>query len=114
MSGVASLTMMDALGLAFVYLLFWVILCGLTSRLRWSSVANAATLAAAWLILVLILPTLANVLVNRAIPVAQDAEIALTQRTHRPAIGGHDLCGLDGESDAEGTFTLSRCVRSRR
>ena len=79
-SGVAPLTMLAVLGLAFVYLLFWVLLCGLTSRLRWSSVANAATLAAAWLILVLIFPTLANVLVNRAIPVDQGAEIALAQR----------------------------------
>ena len=79
-SGVAPLTMLAVLGLAFVYLLFWVLVCGLTSRLRWSSVANAATLAAAWLILVLIFPTLANVLVNRAIPVDQGAEIALAQR----------------------------------
>lgn len=62
------------------YLLFWVGLCALVDRLRWSSVANAATLAALWLVLVLVLPTLGNVAINRAIPVNQGAEIALAQR----------------------------------
>jgi ABC-2 type transport system permease protein len=62
------------------YLLFWIALAALVGRLCWSSVANAATLAAAWLVLVLIVPTLANVLINRVIPVDQGAEIALAQR----------------------------------
>jgi ABC-2 type transport system permease protein len=62
------------------YLLFWAGLAGLVARLRWSSVANAATLAAAWLVLVLIVPTLAHVAINRVIPVDQGAEIALAQR----------------------------------
>lgn len=79
-SGVKPLTILAVLGLAFAYLSFWVLVCGLAGRLRWSSVANAATLAAAWLILVLILPTLANVVVNRAIAVDQGAEISLAQR----------------------------------
>jgi len=62
------------------YLLFWIALTVLIARLGWSSVANAATLAACWLVLVLVLPTLANVMINRAIPVDQGAEIALAQR----------------------------------
>ncbi|WP_374943712.1 DUF3526 domain-containing protein [Sphingomonas sp.] len=62
------------------YLLFWIALAALVARLRWSSVANAATLAAAWLVLVLIVPTLANVAVNAAVPVNQGAEIAMAQR----------------------------------
>jgi ABC-2 type transport system permease protein len=62
------------------YLLFWVGLATLIGRLRWSSVTNAATLVATWLVLVLIAPTLANVAINAAIPVDQGAEIALAQR----------------------------------
>nr|WP_313427257.1 DUF3526 domain-containing protein [Brevundimonas diminuta] len=73
-------TVLLVLVLVAAYLLFWVGLSALVSRLRWSSVANAATLAAAWLVLVLIVPTLANVAINRAIPVNQGAEIAMAQR----------------------------------
>jgi ABC-2 type transport system permease protein len=62
------------------YLLFWMGLAALVGRLRWSSVANAATLAASWLVLVLVLPTLAHVAINQAVPVGQGAEIALAQR----------------------------------
>ncbi|MBB3349257.1 DUF3526 domain-containing protein [Sphingomonas sp. BK069] len=62
------------------YLLFWIGIAALVGRLRWSSVANAATLAAGWLVLVLVVPTLAHVAINRAVPVAQGAEIALAQR----------------------------------
>lgn len=62
------------------YLLFWIAVALLVSRLRWSSVANAAALAATWLVLALALPTLANVVINRALPVEQGSEIALAQR----------------------------------
>ncbi|HEY0959264.1 MAG TPA: DUF3526 domain-containing protein [Novosphingobium sp.] len=62
------------------YLLFWIALALLVGRLAWSSVANAATLAACWLVLTLVLPTLAHVTINSAVPVDQGAEIALAQR----------------------------------
>jgi ABC-2 type transport system permease protein len=62
------------------YLLFWVGLAALVGELGWSSVANAATLAASWLVLVLVVPTLAHVAINAAVPVGQGAEIALAQR----------------------------------
>ncbi|AEG47852.1 putative ABC transporter permease [Sphingobium chlorophenolicum L-1] len=78
--GVAIGTIAAVLVLIAAYLLFWIALAALVGRLRWSSVANAATLAAAWLLLVLIVPTLANVAINQAIPVNQGAEIALAQR----------------------------------
>lgn len=65
---------------AAAYLLFWIAISALVGRLRWSSVANAAALAAAWLVLVLVVPTLAHVAINRAIPVNQGAEIALAHR----------------------------------
>jgi ABC-2 type transport system permease protein len=58
----------------------WTGLSTLIDRLRWSSVANAASLVALWLVLVLVLPTLGHVVINRVIPVDQGAEIALAQR----------------------------------
>ncbi|MFC3713344.1 DUF3526 domain-containing protein [Sphingoaurantiacus capsulatus] len=78
--GVPVATLAIVLLLVGGYLLFWIGLAALVGRPRWSSVANAATLAASWLVLVLIVPTLANVVINQAIPVNQGAEIALAQR----------------------------------
>jgi ABC-2 type transport system permease protein len=78
--GVGFATILIVLLSIIAYLLFWTGLAALVGRLRWSSVANAATLAASWLMLVLVVPTLANVAINQAIPVNQGAEIALAQR----------------------------------
>jgi len=78
--GVSANAILIVLALIAAYLLFWIALAALIARLRWSSVANAATLAALWLVLVLIVPTLAHVAINQAIPVNQGAEIALAQR----------------------------------
>lgn len=80
LSGVSAMAILAALGLIAAYLLFWAVLALLVGRLRWSSVANAATLAACWLMLVLVIPTLAHVAINRAVPVDQGAEITLAQR----------------------------------
>ncbi|PXA99916.1 ABC transporter permease, partial [Nostoc sp. 3335mG] len=80
LSGVAASTMLLIVAVAGAYLLFWIGLAGLVSRLSHGSTANAATLAGAWLVFVLVLPTLANVVINRAIPVDEGARIALAQR----------------------------------
>jgi ABC-2 type transport system permease protein len=48
--------------------------------LQWSSLANAATLAAAWLIATLVLPALAHLGINASIPVPQGVELTLAQR----------------------------------
>lgn len=79
-SGAASPSILLILVALAAYLLFWIALTLLVSRFGWSSVANAATLAGCWLVLVLVLPTLAHVAINREIPVNQGAEIALAQR----------------------------------
>lgn len=79
-SGVGAGAILLILLVIAAYLLFWIGLAALIGRLRWSSVANAATLAACWLVLVLIAPTLAHVAINRAVPITQGAEIALAQR----------------------------------
>jgi ABC-2 type transport system permease protein len=78
--GVGAATILIVLALASAYLLYWIALAVLIGRLRWSSVANAAALAATWLVLVLIVPTLCNVAINAAIPLNQGAEIAMAQR----------------------------------
>ena len=80
LSGVAAGTVALVILLTAAYAAFWVAMAALVGRLGWSSVANAATLAAVWLVIVLIAPTFANVAINRAIPVDQGAEIALAQR----------------------------------
>ncbi len=80
LSGVSAGPILLIVAVAALYLLFWIGLAGLVSRLGRGSTANAATLAALWLVLVLVIPTLANVVINRAIPVDQGAEIALAQR----------------------------------
>lgn len=79
-SGAAAGSIVLVLLASAAYLLFWIALALLVGRLAWSSVANAATLAACWLILTLVLPTLAHVTINSAVPVDQGAEIALAQR----------------------------------
>lgn len=80
LSNVAAGTVAIVVLLIAAYAAFWVAVAALVGRLGWSSVANAATLAAVWLMLVLVVPTFANVVIDRAIPVDQGAEIALAQR----------------------------------
>lgn len=79
-SGVGWGALLTVAGLTAAYLVFWIALALVVARFRGSSIANAAALAACWLVLTLVLPTLANVVINRAIPVDQGAEIALAQR----------------------------------
>ncbi|MEJ8631470.1 DUF3526 domain-containing protein [Sphingomonas sp. I4] len=80
LSGVAAWAILLVVAVTGAYLLFWIGLAGLVSRLGHGSTANAATLAGSWLVLVLVIPTLANVVINRAIPVDEGAKIALAQR----------------------------------
>jgi ABC-2 type transport system permease protein len=62
------------------YLLFWMLVAMLIWRWQLSSVTNAAALAASWLVLTLILPSLAHLAINIAIPVRQGVELTLAQR----------------------------------
>lgn len=66
--------------LTVMYLLFWTLVAMLIWRWQLSSVANAAALASSWLILTLILPAVANLTINSAIPVGQGVELTLAQR----------------------------------
>ncbi len=80
LSHVPGLTLLAVLSLIALYLAFWIGVTLLIGRLRWTSVANAATLAGLWLVLTLILPTVAHVAINQAIPVGQGVELTLAQR----------------------------------
>lgn len=78
--GVSLSQIAAVLGLSAAYLLFWAGLSLVVARRGWSSAANAATLAASWVAIALVLPALAHVAIERAIPVDQGAEIARAQR----------------------------------
>lgn len=80
LSGVGVGAMLLIVIVAALYLLFWIGLAAMVARLGHGSTANAATLAGLWLMLVLVIPTFANVAINRAVPVGQGSEIALAQR----------------------------------
>lgn len=67
-------------GMAALYLAFWAAAALLVGRLRWSSAANAAALAAGWFLIVLVLPALAHLAINAVIPVRQGVELTLAQR----------------------------------
>jgi ABC-2 type transport system permease protein len=78
--GGAGLAILGLVGIAALYIGFWVLLCLLVSRFKLGSIANAASLAATWLVLTLVLPALALLLINAAIPVRQGVELTLAQR----------------------------------
>jgi ABC-2 type transport system permease protein len=75
-----ALLALSVLGTALAYLTFWTLVALLVARLGGSSVTNAATLAASWLALTLILPAVAHLVVNATIPVNQGVELTLAQR----------------------------------
>lgn len=62
------------------YLAFWTGLSLLVAKPRWESTANATALMGVWVLLTLLLPTLANVALVRAIPVNQGVDLMLAQR----------------------------------
>ena len=67
-------------GVALLYIAFWFALVLLVAGRAWSSIANATTLMGLWVTLTLVLPTLANIVILRAIPVEQGVDIMLVQR----------------------------------
>ena len=62
------------------YTLIWTLLILLITRAARASVANAAILSALWLLVTLILPTLALLAINDRHPVRQGVELTLAQR----------------------------------
>lgn len=78
--GVPAPQIVGVLALMVTYLAFWVAVALLVAWRSWASSTNAATLAAVWVTVALVLPALSNVAIERAIPVEQGAEIARAQR----------------------------------
>jgi ABC-2 type transport system permease protein len=79
-SGTSATHIGAVLLMTAAYLIFWMLIAMLIWRWQLSSVANAAALAASWLVLTLILPALAHLAINSAIPVGQGVELTLAQR----------------------------------
>lgn len=79
-SGPAPATAALVLAVIASYLAFWAGLALLVARRDWRSVTNATALMGAWALLTLVLPTLANVALSRALPVHQGVDLMLAQR----------------------------------
>jgi ABC-2 type transport system permease protein len=79
-SGASAAAIATALAVAAAYLVVWALLSLVVGFRRWSSVTHAATLAAGWLVLTLLLPALAQLRISDAIPVRQGIELTLAQR----------------------------------
>jgi len=67
-------------GAALLYLVFWCGAAAWGAAVARNAAAGAALLLAAFVLLALVLPTAVNAALERAIPVAQGAELALAQR----------------------------------
>lgn len=80
LSGTPILLGLGALAVAALYLAFW---CGLglivAATVRRSGTAAAALLGC-WIVLTLVLPTLASTAINQAIPAARGIDLTLAQR----------------------------------
>ncbi|MBT9493180.1 MAG: DUF3526 domain-containing protein [Paucibacter sp.] len=79
-SGTSMAALIVVLASTAAYLAFWSGLALIIATRGVSSAANAMTLMGCWAVLTLILPTLANVLLARAVPVQQGVELMLAQR----------------------------------
>lgn len=84
LGGLASGAALAALGLALLasaaYVAFWAGLCLAVAARRGGSVAHAMALVGCWALLTLVLPTLAQAVLARAVPVSQGVELMLAQR----------------------------------
>lgn len=80
-AGAAAWKVGAAVLLILGYVAFWTALCLAIGRMTRSSLANAMTLAAAWLVLTIITPAIGHVAINSAVPLRQGMELSLQQRT---------------------------------
>ena len=80
LASVAAWKVAAVLAVILLYLAFWTALTLIVARAARSSLANAMTLAAAWLVLTLLAPAAGHVGVNAAIPLSQGSELSLKQR----------------------------------
>lgn len=81
LAGTVAWKTATVLALIGAYLVFWTVVCLVVARAARSSLANAMTLAAVWLVLTLITPAVGHVAINAAVPLRQGMELSLLQRT---------------------------------
>lgn len=81
LAGTAPWKIGAVLAVVLAYLAFWIVLCLVVARAARSSLANAMTLAAAWMTLTLIIPAIGHVAINSAVPLQQGMELGVKQRT---------------------------------
>ncbi|CAN7758896.1 MULTISPECIES: DUF3526 domain-containing protein [unclassified Variovorax] len=79
-SGTATTALATALLVTAAYLAFWGGLALIVATRSGSSAANATALMGCWAVLTLVLPTIANAALARAVPVHQGVELMLAQR----------------------------------
>lgn len=79
-SGSSLAAMATALLATAAYLVFWSGVCLLVGARRGSPAAHATALMGAWVVLTLLLPTLASAVLSRAVPVHHGVELMLAQR----------------------------------
>lgn len=80
-AGTAAWKTGAVLTIVLAYLAFWIVACLVIARAVRSSLANAMTLAAAWMTLTLLIPAIGHVVINTAVPLRQGMELSLQQRT---------------------------------
>lgn len=79
-SGTAMVAVASVLLVTATYLAFWSGLALIVATRSGSSAANATALMGCWAVLTLVLPTVANAVLARAVPVHQGVELMLAQR----------------------------------
>lgn len=79
-SGTGAMTVAVALSCTLAYVVFWAGLALVVATRCRSSVTNATALMGCWAVLTLVLPTIANAVVQQAVPVRQGVELMLAQR----------------------------------
>ncbi|WP_051349988.1 ABC transporter permease [Dyadobacter alkalitolerans] len=75
-----SVPTFQLLAMVMLYVLFWFIVALLVVALGKSSAFNATTLVCIWIFLAILFPGIANIAVNKRIPVPEAAETAIRQR----------------------------------
>ena len=93
----ASATQFGAVAVA--YIVFWAVLVRSIGALKWSSAAHAGALVAVWATLTLALPTAAQAVIARSVPVDQGMELTLA---HRQAV--HSAWDIPKEATMQAFF----------
>jgi len=99
--GSGGLALAGALSVVLAYVAFWGGLCLLVAARQWSSTTQATTLMGSWVLLTLVLPSLANLAITQRVPVSQGVELMLKQRQN-----------VHGAWDEPRDLTMQRFFRS--